>query len=492
MSRPICALSTPPGEGGVAVIRLSGPGCHEALARAFFRRRPRVAAGTCAAGTAAPAQASAAGTVAPAAGTAAPAQASAAGTVAPAAEAARDARPTARRAPLPPPGRLVHGYVARDGRVLDEVMAVRFDAPRSYTGEDMAEIHCHGGMLVVSQVLSLLMELGCAPAQPGEFTQRAFLNGKMDLSQAEAVMDLIHARGEMAARSALDQLGGAVGRRVGAIQAALTDLTAEVEASLDYPEEDLGVGVLDVLPERIGEVLADLSALLAHQRTGRMIREGALVAILGAPNVGKSSLLNAILGQDRAIVTELPGTTRDVLQETCRVHGLAVRFADTAGLRETADPVERIGVDRAQRVGERAALTLWVMDAARPETALPAGMAALAVANKCDLAPAPAGYLPVSASTGEGVEALLEAVYARLMAGDAPEDALVTNLRHLEALQRAQSSLRAAEQAARAGMTPDCVAVDLRQGLLALGEITGASADEAVLDAIFSKFCLGK
>ena len=276
----------------------------------------------------------------------------------------------------------------------------------------------------------------------------------------------------MAARSALDQLGGAVGRRVGAIQAALTDLTAEVEASLDYPEEDLGVGVLDVLPERIGEVLADLSALLAHQRTGRMIREGALVAILGAPNVGKSSLLNAILGQDRAIVTELPGTTGTCCRRPAGFTGwrCALRHRRPAGDRR---PGGAHRGDRAQRVGERAALTLWVMDAARPETALPAGMAALAVANKCDLAPAPAGSAGERGHGEGGGGAAGGGVHPPDGRRRPPEDALVTNLRHLEALQRAQSSLRAAEQAAWAGMTPDCVAVDLRQGLLALGRSPG-------------------
>lgn len=393
-------------------------------------------------------------------------------------------------------GRLTDG-----GETIDEAMACFFKAPASYTGEDMAEVYIHGSQAVARRTLALLSSKGLRPAQPGEFTKRAFLNGKLSLSRAEAVMDMVNAVTERSAKSALDQLEGSVGRAVGRIEEELLDLLAGVDAALDYPEE-LEEDTLSCIPEKVAGIISMLDSLIASGEKGRFIREGATVAILGRPNAGKSSLFNALLGKQRAIVTAHPGTTRDTLEEAVSIEGVPVRLVDTAGLREAADEAERIGVARAENAAAGADVLVLAFDAAsilsREDKALlesTAGRPRVAALCKGDL---PAVLradalkaceietVPVSSVTGEGLGALRRAIARRLIPED--ESALVTNARHVDALLRARNILAGVEPADGA----DCAAVLLHAALAALGEISGRDVREDVIDRIFSKFCVGK
>lgn len=387
----------------------------------------------------------------------------------------------------------------RDGaETVDDGMAVYLPAPRTYTGEPMAEIHCHGGSCTVQRVLALLSGCGFRPAEAGEFTRRAFVNGKMDLSQAEAVMDVVNAAAQQSLRAAVAQLNGSVSRAVGEVESLLLDALSGIDAALDYPDE-AEADAYAALPEQLKAAQERIARLLAEGRRGRVLRDGLRVVLLGRPNVGKSSLLNALLGSERAIVTGQAGTTRDVLDERTVFDGVPVRLLDTAGIREAQDEAERIGVSRAREALARADVLLVVLDGAAPLAAEDAALLAetagrprILVRNKCDLPAAdmelPEAALPVSARTGAGLDALRTAILALAAPQQDAGDPCVTNERHLRALDCALASIRAAQAAAEL----DCAATDLRAALRHLGTITGTDVDERVIDRIFANFCVGK
>ncbi len=394
------------------------------------------------------------------------------------------------------PGMMRFVRVQDDKEPIDDAMAVYFSAPASYTGEDMVEIDCHGGHQTVQRILGLLSGLGFRPAEGGEFTRRAFLNGKMDLAQAEAVMDIITADAEQSRKAALNQLHGSVSRAIHDVEDILLDALSGIDAAIDYPEE-AEEDCIARLPEQLGAGRSKAERLLADGRRGRVLRDGLRVVILGRPNAGKSSLMNALAGFERAIVTDIAGTTRDVLDERLSFDGVPVRLIDTAGIREATDRAEQIGVDRALDEMRRADVQLVLLDGSSPLTAedetlietTENGIPRILVVNKCDLPRQTdyAGAISISAKTGQGLEELKREVL-RLAA---PQDAdcnAITNERHLHALEQACAALCSAEQAEEL----DCKATDIRAALQALGSITGTDVDATVIDRIFERFCVGK
>jgi tRNA modification GTPase len=358
--------------------------------------------------------------------------------------------------------------------------------------------------------LEALFAAGARQARAGEFTRRAFLNGKLDLTQAEAVIDLIDAETEQAARNAASQLSGAISRKIRSVYDMLLDLMAHYHVVLDYPDEDIEPFQLEEITQQVTQGLAQLRQLAASYRRGRQLKEGIPTALVGPPNAGKSSLLNQLLGYDRAIVTPIPGTTRDTVEELCTVGGVLLRLIDTAGLRDTSDPVEQIGVERSRAALDRAELVVAVLDASQPLSlqgqqlldALPPDKPLLLVLNKCDLPEHPdytsfpqryAHICKISARTGAGLEALEGAISQLAGAGEAlPVGELLTNARQAEAIGRAVTHLAAVEGALAAGMPPDCVLTDVEGALYALGEVTGQTVTEDVTARIFERFCVGK
>ena len=420
--------------------------------------------------------------------------------------------------------RMVLGeFLDREGRVLDRGLAVRFPGPRSYTGEDSAEFHCHGSPVVLREVLAALFAAGARQAGPGEFTKRAFLNGRLDLTQAEAVIDLIDAETAAAARNAAAQLDGGLRRALEPIQEALLDITSRFYAVVDYPDED----IQDAGPEEIAAALRQagdaLTALLATCKRGKVLKRGVRTAIVGLPNAGKSSLLNALAGYERAIVTDIPGTTRDTVEESVLCGGVLLRLIDTAGLRETEDAVEKLGVERSRRAMEEAELILLVRDGAAedcPENrahweaealllnqVARTGKPWLCIESKSDLtgphafsvgliqkdANNPAACLCVSSVTGYGLDKLENAVAALFPAGDPREaGSLLTDQRQEDAARRALDAVRRGRAALEGGLTPDAVLTDAEEALDAIGELTGRTAKEEIVERIFSRFCVGK
>ena len=399
------------------------------------------------------------------------------------------------------------------GRVIDQGLAVRFPGPHSYTGEDSAEFHCHGSPVVLRELLDALFAAGARQAKAGEFTQRAFLNGRLDLTQAEAVIDLIDAETAAAARNAAAQLDGGLRRVLEPIQDSLLDITSRFYAVVDYPDEDIE----DVKPEQVAEALSSaekqLSSLLATCQRGKVLKSGVRTAIVGRPNAGKSSLLNALAGYERAIVTDIPGTTRDTVEESVLCGGVLLRLIDTAGIRDTEDVVEQKGVERSRKALESADLVLAVVDGSVPLTDEDLEVLRLAAENprwiavfsKCDLwdtkahsvgiigSPAPAASVTLSSVTGEGLGDLENAVAALFPAGDPKEaGSLLTDQRQEEAARRARDAVRRAKDALENGLTPDAVLTDAEEALDSLGELTGRTAKEEIVSRIFSRFCVGK
>ncbi len=392
---------------------------------------------------------------------------------------------------LKTPNLLRHAKIVKNGETVDDCMAVLFCAPKSYTGEDMLELHCHGGFETVRAVLETLSEAGAVPAQAGEFTKRAFLNGKLDLSQAEAVMDVINAQSENSRKAALEQLGGSVSRRIASAQNLLLDVRAAIEAAIDYPDE---AEIDETVYDGIETARKALCTLIEEGRRGRVLRDGLKVAILGRPNVGKSSLLNALLGEDRAIVTANAGTTRDVLDERAVLGGVPVRLIDTAGLRDASDEAERIGVERAKNAMDAADVLLIVLDGSVPETEKErtllsdtADRKRIVVANKRDLGTVVDADLCVSCRTGEGIDALKARIAACAELSNR-STASITNERHIRALELALDAL----DHARMQDEPDCIATDVQEALHQLGTITGTDVDAEVVERIFAHFCVGK
>ncbi len=386
------------------------------------------------------------------------------------------------------------------GAVLDEAVATLFAAPASFTGEDTVEFSCHGGMLVTQRVLQRLFVCGARPAEPGEFSRRAFENGRLDLTQAEAIMDIISAGSDLALRAAQNQLQGAISQQVEAAEDELLGVAAHLVAYIDFPDEDIEPASLLSLQEGLSSVENRLRRLLQTADTGRFLREGVRTAIVGAPNVGKSSLLNLLLGYERAIVSETAGTTRDTIEESVSLGGLCLRLIDTAGLRESDDDLELAGMERSRRAGASADLLLEVADASRApvEGYLPEmGGRRLLILNKCDLPEHPgwAGReaLRLSCRTGEGREALEQALSSLFLRESGEGETLAAiNTRHRYALQEALEALIRAEESLKAGESPELTDIDLRGALDALGSITGRLDTEDILERVFSTFCLGK
>ena len=391
--------------------------------------------------------------------------------------------------------------LASDGSVLDQVLATWFRGPASYTGEDTVEIGCHGGVLVTQMLLARLLEAGAAAAEPGEFTRRAFLNRKLDLTQAEAVMDLISAQTGLALRAAQSQLAGGLGQRITALRDTLLEVLAHVEAYIDFPEEDISPDTGTALTGKLEAIVAGIDTLLATAGQGRILREGARTVLAGVPNAGKSSLLNRLLRWERAIVSDIPGTTRDTIEEVINLRGLPLRLVDTAGLREDSlDPLEAAGMARTLRQLETADLIIEVVDASLPpgeriERNEESGTRHLLVLNKADM-PTHPGWsgidgVPVSCLTGDGLTKLEDALFSLLSDGQMSTESSV-NARHTACLKTARSSLAAAMDAIRSATGPEFTALDLREAMSALGEIVGHTDTEDLLGIIFSSFCIGK
>ena len=412
------------------------------------------------------------------------------------------------------PNTLVYGYVADfDGSAVDEVLAVYMRAPRSYTAEDVVELQCHGGVQSLQKILSLTYLAGARPAEPGEFTKRAFLNGRIDLTQAEAVMDIIRSRSEASLKLAVRQQQGQLAQELRRLRRSLLDEIVHLEAVIDYPEEDIEDVTYGQVRANIGAAACAVKKLLAGAHTGRILREGLRTAIVGRPNVGKSSLLNALLKEERAIVSEYAGTTRDVIEEQLLLDGVPLVLADTAGIRSTEDYVERLGVERSRRLLEEAELVICVLDGSQPLTAedrevlaQAGGRECVVIINKSDLPrhedmallppllPQGAAVLELSAKTRSGVEEFAAWLknYVYGSAGTLENGVYIQNGRHERLLRQALQSLEDSLQAAEQCLPYDCIEIDVRAAVDALGAITGDTVQDEIVSEIFSRFCIGK
>ena len=453
----IAAISSPAGEGAIALIRASGPDAI-AVAESIYRGKQK---------------------------------------------------PSAFQSHMQHFGELVD-----DERMVDQVMLSVHRAPHSYTGEDLVEISCHGGILVTAQVLELCLRAGARAARPGEFSERAFLNGKMDLTQAEAVIDLIRAQTDLALRAATEQLQGRLATDVQAIRDALVDLLAHVEAAIDFPEEDIAPHEGERLRSRLADIQAKIDRLLGTAEHGRIIREGVRVVIYGATNAGKSSLLNRLLGYERAIVSPIPGTTRDTIEEVINLRGIPIRLLDTAGVRDSADELERAGIARTEKSLEAADLILHVIDRTEPASSvrrstLDVGRSTFAadaaavdarellLLNKSDL-PEHGDWhnsdaLRISCVSDSGLAGLEDAILNRIGEQHVrPESSVAINTRHRDCLRRAREACARATATFAADHSPEYAALDLRTALEAVTEIIGSAGDDAILDSVFAQFCIGK
>lgn len=404
-----------------------------------------------------------------------------------------------------------YGYICDGDQALDEVLVMVMRGPKTYTGEDTVEIDCHGGVYAMKRVLETVLKNGAQIAEPGEFTKRAFLNGRLDLSQAEAVMDVIQAKSEVALKSSVEQLKGSVHRAVKDIRGSLLHHIAYIETALDDPEHFDLEGYPDQLLETVREQQKKVQKLLLSADDGKMIQEGIRTVILGKPNAGKSSLLNFLVGEDRAIVTEIAGTTRDTLEEYISLHGISLRIIDTAGIRETEDVVEKIGVEKARQMAEKADLILYVVDSSQPLDEndediiqLLRGRKSIVIYNKTDLAPVVdmerlkertgSEVIPVSVVEEKGIERLENVIKEMFFQGEISfnDEVYITNARHKAALEEARGSLEMVINSIEAGMPEDFFSIDLMGAYEALGKILGESLGEDLVNEIFSKFCVGK
>jgi tRNA modification GTPase len=409
----------------------------------------------------------------------------------------------------PPPRTAGHAdYKDIQGQLVDDVVFTFFAGPNSFTGEDTVEISCHGNPFIAQKILEDLFARGCRPAEAGEFSKRAFLNGRMDLSQAEAVMDLIHARSERALTAANQQLRGSLGRQMESLISQLVNILARIEAYIDFPEEDLPAEDRESVLRDLERLKTDTSRLLATSHYGAMLRDGIKTVILGEPNTGKSSLLNRLVGRERALVSAEPGTTRDYLEERILVGPHALRLIDTAGLNTSPSSLEKRGIDKTIEQAAEADLFLWVIDATHPLPALPASMAArlspantIAVFNKSDLSVVRHGPLPqnfpvanVSALTGAGFDSFHVEIakLADSFQAECGDELIAINARHAHALEQANRCLESAGQKLGDGVATELVASDLRGALDAFGQISGKIEHEKVLDRLFASFCIGK
>ncbi len=389
-------------------------------------------------------------------------------------------------------------------KVVDEVLLIVMRAPRSYTGEDTVEIHCHGGSLITRQVLGVVLEAGARAALPGEFTFKAFMNGKVDLAQAEAVQQLISAKNSLALHSAESHLQGALSSKIAAFQAALFDTASILEAWVDFPEEGLEFASLEEVVASLEKTLHQMQRLRDSFEEGKKFHEGLTLCLVGAPNVGKSSLMNALLGKERAIVTDVAGTTRDLLEAELLLGGLHFQLVDTAGIRETKEVVEKEGIRRSFQMLQKADLVLLVLDSTRgilPEDQEIIEKApqekTLFIWNKIDDASslqAPPHYIPLSAKEGSGLDLLKEAIHTRIWSKGHPskEEVVITQLRHKQALDRASGFVQALIEGLKTGVSPEFLSADMRFALRELGTIIGTDITEEILNNIFSKFCVGK
>ena len=456
----IAAISTPYGTGGVGIVRISGPGAFAAAGRIFRSRRDIFDI----------------------------------------------------KSHTVTHGRIVDPDVER---MIDDVLLTKMDGPRTFTGEDIIEINCHGGILVLKNVLSLVLRQGVRAAGPGEFTKRAFINGRMDLAQAEAVIDLINSKTDEGSRAAAAQLEGKLSERITNARRSLIQLIARIEAVVEYPEHDIEDVTGDIVYEGVLKIKDELKRISEGFEKGRLLREGITAAIIGKPNAGKSSLLNALAGSSKAIVTDIPGTTRDIIEEYVNIKGIPVRFLDTAGIRETQDPVESIGVERARGAALSADLAIIVLDAQTgilPEDIeiirATSDKKRIVIINKTDVADEErirdmkkcvreSGDPPVVVASmvdGTGMDELTDTVEKLFISGsiNINNEVIITNVRHRQLIDDAVSSLESAEAAHTGGLPLDFVTIDIKESAEFLGQITGESVSDDVVKEIFSRFCIGK
>ena len=450
----IAAISTPRGEGGIGIIRISGDKSFEILDKIFNTKNPNRDLGFY---------------------------------------------------------KLNYGFIHDNGKIIDEVMAVRMKAPKTYTCEDVVEINCHGGHLISEKVLELVLKNGARHAEQGEFTKRAFMNGRIDLSQAEAVMDIIQGKTEKSISLSLEQLRGDLRDKIGSFKKALLDVTAHVNVVLDYPEEGIDDPLPSNLRENLENVYAEAERLISSYDKGKKIKEGIKTVIAGKPNVGKSTLLNSLLKEERAIVTHIPGTTRDVIEEIINIKGIPLVLTDTAGIRKTEDIVENIGVEKSKKFIENADLVLLVLDASRElesedreviEEIQNNNKKMIVLLNKIDLERkieldefGLENILEISAKDNIGIEDMEERIYSYIVeekVEDSSEKLIITNIRHKTALEKTKDAIRNIFETIDAGMPMDLISVDLKEALDSLSEITGEISSEDILDHVFGNFCVGK
>ena len=456
MFETIAAISTPRGEGGIGIIRISGDDSFDILNKIFTAKNPNKDLGFY---------------------------------------------------------KFNYGFIYEGDQIIDEAMVVRLKGPKTYTCEDVVEINCHGGYLVTQKILELVLKKGARHAEKGEFTKRAFINGRIDLSQAEAVMDIIQGKTEKSISLSLDQLRGDLKEKIKHLKTALLDITAHVNVVLDYPEEGIDEPLPAHLRDNLEDVYDEINRLIESYNKGKKIKEGIKTAIIGKQNVGKSTLLNSLLKEERAIVTHVPGTTRDIIEEVISIKGIPLVLADTAGIRETEDIVENIGVEKSKEIIEKSDLILLVLDASRElekndyeiiELIRENGKKAILLLNKIDLErkiemkklnEISNDILEISAKEEKGMEEMEEKIYSFILeeeVEDSSEKLIITNIRHKSALDKTKTAIDNIFETIDTGMPMDLISVDLKEALDSLSEITGEISSEDILDHVFSNFCVGK